>query len=1006
MGQGIGMFGYVRRVATMLALCAAGWAQQADIATIRLLAERLHQAYEAKDASTIDGLWSEQSPEKKTHREATERLFANPATGAIHESTVRDPEVADGRARLRVDREAGSGRSKLTLEWVKDASDWKIAKESPAEQELAGRVAASEHPDALLAANEDLIDADLAQALIDRGATARSRGDTGRAIAILELARSLSERAGSSLTRERSFDSLGNVYFDQGDFPRALDCYRTSLDLSRQIHDDAGTSRILTNLSSMYSSIGDFGPASEALDESLALARKLHDTRLTTNALGNLGVLYARRGDYRRAMTYLHQAQDLIKDGANQRALAANYNNIGNVYLWQGDFDQSQEQFERQLEVAQAAGLKPLIAVAWMGLGQVAEFRGDARTAIGNYEKSLAVFNETGNKPFAASDLTYIGSAYAKLGELEKSIEYFQKGLDILKSIQARDEVALTMARIAEISNRKGEFAKALETASQSREMAAGVGAREALWRADLESGRARQGLGENARAERHYRDAIATIEELRRDVAGGEAEEESSFEAKLEPFHRMVGLLLAGGREAEAFEFGERAKARVLTDVLRNGKAELATQLTADERARDRTLRVRLASLNTQAMRGPTESRTAELSRARAEYDNFQNELYIRHPKWKATNNAVDPVTVEQALALIAKPKTAFVEYVVTEDKVYGFASQGARKLKTFSVPVTREALTKQVEQLQRQLAGRKLDFRATASALYRTLIVPAGLDLADIRGLVIVPDGVLWDLPFQVLETAQGRYLLDECAVSYAPSLTALKTMIEVKRQRRGAPAGTQLLAMGDPAVGGLEGTVKMLYRDETAGDLPAAKREVENLRPIYGGSSHVYVGADARESRFKAEAGDARVLHLATHAVLNNASPLYSYLLLASEQGGGEDGLLEARELLTMNLRAELVVLSACETARGHVGAGEGIIGLSWALLVSGVPSTVLSQWKVASDSTSAFMTAFHQNRKKGVSDAESLRAAALSLRKNSAWQHPFYWAPFTLIGAGLN
>jgi len=212
--------------------------------------------------------------------------------------------------------------------------------------------------------------------------------------------------------------------------------------------------------------------------------------------------------------------------------------------------------------------------------------------------------------------------------------------------------------------------------------------------------------------------------------------------------------------------------------------------------------------------------------------------------------------------------------------------------------------------------------------------------------------------------------------------------------------------LFAMGDPAVENRAAATQAIAREGTFDALPGARMEVQTLGKIYGERSRIYVGADARESRFKTEAGNARVLHLATHAVLNNASPLYSYLLLARDPGGTDDGLLEAHELLAMNLNAELVVLSACETARGHVGAGEGMIGLSWALLVSGVPTTVLSQWKVASDSTGALMTAFHQNRAKDMSDAEALRAAALSVRKNPAYQHPFYWAAFTLIGAGLN
>jgi CHAT domain-containing protein/Tfp pilus assembly protein PilF len=1018
------MMGRLTRAGAVLSLCAACWGQQEDITSIRLLAERLHRAYEAKDLTTIDELWSEHSQEKASHLQITKKLLTDSSILTIKESTAGDPEVADAHARLRVDREiaaapnttpASAGSTRLVLEWVKEPSGWKIAKEIRASQDLAARLASSpsEQRDKLLAANQDLADAELAAALVDQGMSARNRGDIKTAQSVLDTALSVGERTGSAAARASALNGLGLLYADQGDYPHALESYRTSLDLSQQARDDSGASRVYTNLSSMYSAIGDLTAASEYLDKSLAIAQKLRDTRLTSTALGSQGVLYARRGDYLRAMSLLQQCQDLLKDGSDRRSLAATFNNIGNVYLWQGDLDQSQENFQRELDVATQAGLKPLIAVAWMGLGRVSEFRGELRAAIANYEKSLAVLNETGNRPFAASDLTFIGSAYSMLGDQAKSIEYFQKGLELQKAINLGSEAALTMGRIAEVYNRKADFPKALETANQARDMGTTAGMREAAWRGDLQAGRAQQGLGDNAHAEERFREAIAAIEDLRRGVAGAEAEQENFFETKLEPYHRIVGLLIAAGRNAEAFEYAERAKARVLTDVLRNGRAEFARLMSPEESARDQNLRMRMASLNTQLMRarygGPAAnvSRvTAELSQARSDYESFQNELFVKHPQWKPAADTVEPVRLEQAVAL-AGPKTAYLEFVVAEDRVYGFALQPGRPPKGFSVGMSRETLTRQVELFQRQMAARDLGFRSTAAALYQKLVEPAGLSFASTTRLVIVPDGVLWDLPFQALADGQGHYLLDDCAVSYAPSLTALRIMIDIRQQRRSAPAHTQLLAMGDPLLERrLAGNIKDLYRGEALADLPASKTEVQSLGRIYGDGSHVYVGSDARESRFKAEAGDARVLHLATHAVLNNASPLYSYLLLASEPGEAEDGLLEARELLTMNLHAELVVLSACETARGHVGAGEGMIGLSWALLVSGVPSTVLSQWKVASESTGTFMVAFHQNRKKGLSDAEALRAAALSLRKNPAYAHPFYWAPFTLIGAGLN
>jgi CHAT domain-containing protein len=174
------------------------------------------------------------------------------------------------------------------------------------------------------------------------------------------------------------------------------------------------------------------------------------------------------------------------------------------------------------------------------------------------------------------------------------------------------------------------------------------------------------------------------------------------------------------------------------------------------------------------------------------------------------------------------------------------------------------------------------------------------------------------------------------------------------------------------------------------------------------LYGNArSKIYIGAEAREDRLKAEAAQARILHFATHGVLNNASPMYSHLVLA--QGDrNEDGLLEAWELTQMDLRADLVVLSACETARGRFGAGEGVIGLSWAMFVAGAPATVVSQWKVESASTRELMLGFHQrltaSSKTKMTKAEALRQAALKLMNNPGSGHPFYWAGFVLVGDG--
>jgi len=179
---------------------------------------------------------------------------------------------------------------------------------------------------------------------------------------------------------------------------------------------------------------------------------------------------------------------------------------------------------------------------------------------------------------------------------------------------------------------------------------------------------------------------------------------------------------------------------------------------------------------------------------------------------------------------------------------------------------------------------------------------------------------------------------------------------------------------------------------------------------LGRLYGREqSRVLVGPQAREAVVKMEAGKYRVLHFATHALLDDRNPMYSRILLASEADGSpEDGLLEAWEVMKLDLSAELAVLSACQTARGRVAAGEGMIGMSWALFVAGCPTAVVSQWQVDSARSTELMIEFHRNLvgaraagRRAPTKAEALQQAALKLL-HGPYNHPAYWAGFILIG----
>ena len=214
-----------------------------------------------------------------------------------------------------------------------------------------------------------------------------------------------------------------------------------------------------------------------------------------------------------------------------------------------------------------------------------------------------------------------------------------------------------------------------------------------------------------------------------------------------------------------------------------------------------------------------------------------------------------------------------------------------------------------------------------------------------------------------------------------------------------------------MGNPSLSSrLVSQLRSTPRDASLDSLPHAEQEVKALGEIYGAQeSTILIGTAAREETFKATASKYPVLHFASHGVLDDVNPLYSRLLLATGSDS-EDGFLEAREIMKLDLHADLAVLSACQTARGQVGSGEGLIGMSWALFIAGTSTTVASQWKVDSASTARLMIDFHRNlqSEKGPSQAsaaEALRRAAIKLMADPKYRHPFFWSGFVVVGNGI-
>jgi CHAT domain-containing protein len=350
----------------------------------------------------------------------------------------------------------------------------------------------------------------------------------------------------------------------------------------------------------------------------------------------------------------------------------------------------------------------------------------------------------------------------------------------------------------------------------------------------------------------------------------------------------------------------------------------------------------------------------------------------------------------------------TAIVEFVATETRVLmlvvarraGAAATAEPEVTLHRIPLTREALRARVRPYLDMIAARDLRVLQEASGLHTLLLGPADARVTRARRLVIVPDDALWELPFQTLQSTSGRFLVETAAISYAPSIATLSTETSPARTAR---ADGAVLALGNPAIADAAGAAPATRGTTGLAPLPHAEREAREVARLYAGdSAKAYVGTEATEHLLRQEAGRNRVLHLATHGILDDRSPMHSHVLLARGASPGDDGLLEAWEILSLPLHADLVVLSACESGRGRVAPGEGLIGLSWALAVAGARTTIVSQWKVDSASTTALMLAFHRERRRGASTAQALRVAAGRLRETPEYRHPFYWGGFVAIG----
>jgi CHAT domain-containing protein len=1043
--------------------------QAAEEVAIRSVVQRIIAAYMQKDSRSLFSLFTADSPNLFFLKMKIESGWAMHQTAERKNFTIGDIEVRSDSATVRVSyqltaatgADERSGQSFLTLELAREQDGWKLSDLFPDGLELAEELAAAESDDEL-----------------DRLLTAEKPRVTQELVEVLV--------------------AHGNELMAMGQYDAAKAYFNTARRVAQQLHDREALAWALYGLAHGSLAQGHEPAAADYYQQALAICDAAGDKSLLAAAFSYIGQDYAELGDYRQALEYYQKSIITSEQAVHREFLAITLASVGDVFALQGNDDQALDYYERSLKLFNEFG-KTLGSVGQAALAETLGNLGEALTRKGNYARALEHYQKSlqlsEDNPFgaAAGILRRMGDNAFLQGHADEALDYYQKSLAQYEELDHKTGAAAALGRIANVYYKKGELNRSIAFGTRARAIASELENPSDLSSILTTLGKAYLANTQYDEAREALTEAISAVEKMRRQVVGTEHDQALFFERKVDPYDAMVGLLVKEHCYAEAFEYAERAKGRVLLNILHNGRKTIAKTLTPEQRAQEQSLNQVLATLNSELQRENQQRRPnsavvrsieAQLKTARLQYEAFETELYALHPNLKTQRGETSPRSVENLQTLLSRPGTAFLEYVVEQERTYLFVLKRgpgdgqASSVNVHVIEISAQDLAKLSTDFRAKLASNSLDFRELARRLYDLLLAPAEKELAGTRTVCLVPAGSLWEVPFQALVSSRNRYLLEDYALFYVPSLSVLYEM----RNRAADAFYEHLSGMGDPdssltnesdgapnkaasaaapsslvlfAVGNPELKHNDRSRTGTNGQVPYAplpKQEqvMRTLRRIYGSkNSTVLTGQAASEETVKAEAGKYEILHFSTHGTLDNDNPLYSSLLLTSASAQ-EDGLLEAREIMQLNLHANLAVLSACDTALGQVRSGEGLIGMSWALFVAGTPTTVVSQWQVDSASTARLMMAFHRKVKSQllppalqvtpaglkvsvpgvllhpialhhflkstsseqlslpgweITKAEVLREAALKLMSEPQYRHPFYWAGFVVMGDGL-
>ena len=870
----------------------------------------------------------------------------------------------------------------------------------------------------------------------------RESGDLAAAGSLYRRALDMHERVGA--VRAAGFDhhNLGLLALRLGDFEGAQSEFEAAIAISRRTSQRDDEADHLSSLADARMATGDYAAADTLLARALGLNGETGNRWGEAGVLQSRGLLAMARGDYGAAARDLEQAQSFYTDldrlpeaisvradlgraraaagdlpagaadltaalriadsaGVNVRVRARLSLAAGDLALALNDYEQARQDYAEAERLYQRLDDFGGIAAARHGLAFIHLYQEEREQAEVELRRALVAQQGLGDPRAGALTRLLLADVLLDGGDLEQARTIASDARDVFVALPDPVGEAAALRSLGEVELKAALHREAEDLFTQGLAVLARADAPDIAWR--LHAGRA-DALVARGRVDEARAALESAIEEIERSASGWTYLTSSSgyLADKWEVYARLAVLQLESGAPEEAFDTSERLRAQRMLAILERGRVR-APEPAAELASREQDLRRQVAELTARVdltnprdteLRGLSTGASARgqaalaLEEARRAYSRVLEELRESNapyaelvrpeiPSWKAIAGALTDDEV-------------FLEYLISDTTalVFGVTNDGISAAKLDADGETLRDLigfTRGVLE-DPEHGGESELWRMPLERLHKILIEPveeAGW-LDGRRYLTIAAHGSLHYLPFSALIGPDGRFLVERYSIETTPSAAVWQRLAARPARVRGGGA----LALAP-----------------RTSELPGTRREVERLRAAYAGQADLLMGAEASEDAFMAVAGTYDVVHLATYGVANRTNPLFSYVELAP--GADSDGRLEAYEISGLDLDADLVVLSACETGfgsgmRADVPAGDDWVGLVRSFLSAGAGEVLATLWRVEDEATSDLMGAFYADYADGISARLSLASAQRELLAEPRTASPFYWAGFVITG----